>query len=1178
LMNITVNLFDSSNTSNPRSYLDNITRTLPGEWPLTGERASVRDTTITYDTAGNGECAVVASSINTLFSIPIGVIREAAAGNGSYLVNQSITKTSTPIPYSSGNTLFSGGGICYNVTSAATTLADLIEDTLGGAPEMYRQAAKLLMFNHEYIDKEAYYKSVNNYSGYAAEIVFGTNIRKAMIYDIITGGNIATIQLVNSWFDSNGNFVAYPGVFRTYLIYHAEAIKEYMVNTVEQDCLNPGPNNSEVPYTNRELRPTATAVHKIHQLFHLVMTGLEKSSLPTVYLTEPVDVGVAVNTDGSIDSVGHKFEAYDLVNYIVLGTAITELDRSQYYIHPNTTANKIYLAEYIDGDVITSLTPGSAGQIHTFSVGVNNGIERVETTYGTRDIPTPIGGGINTADIFFGGTSGAYAEVIRIQDNLAQVLYKVEYVPVTHTSGAVKFTNGEVIVKTGATGNSGTVLATDNATYIKIVMTSGTFANSDNLEGVTSGATATASASPHKRILVNFKQGEFIATDIIYSKQDSGKANALIVRNNDGSLLDNQSGRVTYDVSTVVGSFEPGDVIYGSVTDQIIEVEGFNQLPNFGEYLHTTTITRFTYSALITDTGVSDTFQVGDTLQLQNAGQSVGHTFVVTEHDADNNYVYLANETGRFSAIGDDLTVVAGDAAYTLSKIPAGSNFPSVYTQGIAAVTITNTSAYGRIEKIEQIGIRAIIHLGDTSGTFVKNAQIIGDYGFRGACSVAKTLRGRVRRFFRGFDGVQKNFKLTQTNGTAYFPDPAGHMMIFVNGILQPPGGNNAFTAFSDNIQFTEAPAAGSSFHGVYVGKLRQLDDISFDFDSLRNSFNLKLAGVFYSLTLTDGVQSNTILPENNIICQLNGVIQEPGIGFELVGSRIIFSEVPRAGSTFVAFSYVGSDVDVIAATVVPPIESGDNLFIEGEEFEREVALIESSNSLITFEYTGSVRGRNADALATIEKGRITEAILTNSGDGYTSRPNVDVISSSGFGGKIKALVGLARIDVKNAGQGYVQPTVTVSTTVADTFLGPTGEGVNGGIDIYDPNYVPTGESQAQGESFINIASQPVNVTVNQGQIAAFTVVATTTPSGNLINYQWQKKDYGTDTWINIVGATSSVYTTPATTQGDGGDEFRVGLTSTGATPILSNAATLTINIGATTVDNFTPDQIFDDN
>ena len=60
----------------------------------------------------------------------------------------------------------------------------------------------------------------------------------------------------------------------------------------------------------------------------------------------------------------------------------------------------------------------------------------------------------------------------------------------------------------------------------------------------------------------------------------------------------------------------------------------------------------------------------------------------------------------------------------------------------------------------------------------------------------------------------------------------------------------------------------------------------------------------------------------------------------------------------------------MIAATVVPPIETGDKLFIEGEEFNREVALIESSNSLITFEYTGSVKGRNAEALARYHKGK----------------------------------------------------------------------------------------------------------------------------------------------------------------------------------------------------------------
>ena len=1173
LMGITIDLFNSG-TSNPQNYIDGVARTLPGEWPLTGERAAVRDLTITYDQAGSGACNVESSTISSLFDIVIGVVKDAAAGNGSYFTNQGITRNA-PVQ---NNTLLFGGGTCYNVTSAANVLFDLLEDTLGSAPEMYRQASRLIAINDLYINREAYYKTMNQYAGYTGDQTFGDAIRKAYIYDMMTDGNAMTVQLINSWFDAEGNFVAFPNIFRTYLIFHAEATTDMITHILSGTAPEPGTYNMEPLYKDREMRPTMTAVHKIQQLWHLVYTALAESKLPTVYLKQAIDVGVDVNSDGSIHKPNHPFEAYDRVNYTVLGTNIVELDRASYYIHPDTTSTHIYLAEYIDGHKLTSLTPGLPGEIHTFSVARQTGITRIPTTYGDRVIPTPTSGGIEPADIFYGTTSGAYAEVIRVQDNLATVNYRVKYLPITVTSAPETFVNGEDIVKTGATGNAGKIIATDNATYIKVEMTSGAFAATDNIEGVTSGATATVGTGLHDRVLVNFKQGEFIATDILYSKEDSGKANALIVRNNDGALIDNQSGRITYDIETVKGEFAPNDVIYGSVTDQIIEVESFSVLPGFGEYIHSTEITKFTYAGLITDTGVTDTFEVGDVLQLQNSGQSVGHTFVVTEHDIQNNEIYLANETGRFVSIGDNLSVIANDSAYQLAKIPPGSNFPSVYTSGITLVTQTPTTAYGKIEKIQQIGLRLIIHLGDTNGTFVKNAQIVGDFGFRAACSVAKTLRGRVKRFFRGFDGVQQNFKLTTGNGTAYFPDPAGHMMIFVNGILQPPGGNNAYTAFSDNIQFTEAPAVGSTFHGVYVGKLRQLDDISFDFDSLRNSFNLKLGGVFYSLTLTDGVQSNTILPENNIICQLNGVIQEPGIGFEIVGSRIIFSEVPRAGSTFVAFSYIGSDVDVIAATVVPPVEAGDILQIEGEDETREVALIESSNSLITFEYSGAVKGRNGAALATIEKGRVTEAILTNSGDGYDSRPNVDVISSSGFGARIKALVGLARIDVKNSGQGYVQPTINVNTTVPDNFFAPSGVGVNGGIDIYDPNYVPPGESQAQGEQAIVIESQPVNTTVNQGQVASFTVIASTIPVGGTIAYQWQKKNYGESDWNNINGATSPTYTTPVTTQADGGDEFRCGLTAAGATPTLSNSAVLTINIGATTVDNFSPDQIFDDN
>ena len=116
--------------------------------------------------------------------------------------------------------------------------------------------------------------------------------------------------------------------------------------------------------------------------------------------------------------------------------------------------------------------------------------------------------------------------------------------------------------------------------------------------------------------------------------------------------------------------------------------------------------------------------------------------------------------------------------------------------------------------------------------------------------------------------------------------------------------------------------------------------------------------------------------------------------------------------------------------------------------FNREVALIESSNSLITFEYTGSVKGRNAEALARINFWSGYEALLTNPGDGYTSRPNVDVISSSGFDGRIKALNGITRIDVKTAGTGYAMPNVFIETTVPDDFTPPEGTPVNGGFDV----------------------------------------------------------------------------------------------------------------------------------
>ncbi len=83
------------------------------------------------------------------------------------------------------------------------------------------------------------------------------------------------------------------------------------------------------------------------------------------------------------------------------------------------------------------------------------------------------------------------------------------------------------------------------------------------------------------------------------------------------------------------------------------------------------------------------------------------------------------------------------------------------------------------------------------------------------------------------------------------------------------------------------------------------------------------------------------------------------------------------------------------------------------------------------------------------------------------------------------------------------------------------------------------------------ITSQPVDQSVTAGQAATFSVVASGTPP---LSYQWQKSG------LAISGATSSSYTTPATTAADNGSTFGVLVSNAaGSTP--SSTATLTVQV-----------------
>ncbi len=678
---------------------------------------------------------------------------------------------------------------------------------------------------------------------------------------------------------------------------------------------------------------------------------------------------------------------------------------------------------------------------HYTNVDLTNSITIQTKSYGTRDIPVGISGELIGSDYFYSLDKDTYAEIQTIAINEAKVAkaYKRFRIDGNITDGP--FTMNEVVQKQGDGSITGIVYGfyeDENYKYLDVAVTAGTWSITDIIEGATNTTTAQVSAIENRLHVINVR-GSF-EEDISFKGYTSTEsAQPISYTVNQSAVTNNTGGILTVDTETLLGSLETTSVVYPESSREYLEVKKYAGLDiSVGDRIASIGYLRLTVSVDAT----LDLFQVGNKLYRMVSGgvQDTSVYGTITEVDLDNNYIYVTPIQGSFN-----ITDIIGDFGLGETVL-----------QGTATVSNRTTvagAASGLVQDVRDVGLSKRLYLTNVIGTFTGRDGLRGPQGYRSSVLTRKILKARVKRFFRGFDGVQTTFNLTTEKGTQYLPDPAGHMLIFINGILQPPGAGAAYTAFSDKIQFSEPPDIGSSFTGFYIGKLRQLDDISFEFDSLRQSFNLRRDEIFYSLTLTDGVQSSTIRPENNIIVSINGVLQEPGVGFEIVGSRIIFSEIPRFGSTFVAFSYVGSEADVDADVVVPPVEAGDFIDIQGEVSDREVAVIESSNSLITFDYLGSVFGQNAQATANLTSGFIEKVQITAGGSGYTSRPTVRLDSISGFEGQVRALIGVAGVTVTDTGTGYQNPDVNVETTVPDDWTAPDISLY--GEEVIDPEVIP---------------------------------------------------------------------------------------------------------------------------
>ena len=654
-----------------------------------------------------------------------------------------------------------------------------------------------------------------------------------------------------------------------------------------------------------------------------------------------------------------------------------------------------------------------------------NGIQLPTKVYTTgRSIPVGITGGVNNSDFAYGTLSNTYAEVESITKNEGLVVQVYSRFRIDGDITDGPYTMNETVSKQGTPSVTGKVygfFSDENFKYLDVQVTAGPWAISDNVIGATNSTAAQISAIETRVHVIDLK-GDFVA-DIPFKGYTSGAtAQPTSFLKNQAAVTDNTGGKLTVDTESLLGTFETTAVVYPESSRQYIVVSKYAGLDiGVGDRIASRGYKRFGINIISN----LNNFSVGNRLYKVVSGVQDSATYgIITDVDIANNYIYMIEYQGTFTN---------GD---TVGDYGLAASFPVGYAT-ISTIVTTAGAGAALVQDVRVDGINKRLYLSDVTGSFGVRDAIRGPDDYGAVIFSQVDLKARVKRSFKGFDGSTTTFPLTITNGTSYLPDPAGHLLIFINGILQPPGATNAYTAFSNQIQFTEPPDLGASFTGFYIGKLRQLDDISFEFDSLRQSFNLKRNDVFYSLTLTEGVQSSVIRPENNIICSLNGVIQEPGVGFEIVGSRIIFSEVPRFGSTFVAFSYVGSEADVDAAEVVPPVEPGDFIDIQGETADREVAVIESSNSLITFDYLGSVFGQNASATAVLTSGFIDQVQVTNGGSGYTTRPTVRIDSISGFDGNIRALVGVAGVELSATGSGYSSPGISVDTVVPDDYVAP---------------------------------------------------------------------------------------------------------------------------------------------
>ena len=332
-----------------------------------------------------------------------------------------------------------------------------------------------------------------------------------------------------------------------------------------------------------------------------------------------------------------QFMIQSLTNELISPSTAATI--SSFYQDPNGSdalTNGVYSETSVSRLIrlgVSTITKQLADDTHYTGITQINGVGFVDKTYGDRDLPVGISGGLNQADYFYGLDSDAHAELSSSTLNEGKIVkvYKRFRIDGEITDGP--FTMNETVAKQGAPSITGVVYGfheDENFKYLDVEVTAGPWAVTDTIVGGANSTTAQISAIEDRLHIINL-QGDFVA-DIEFLGYTSGAtAQPTSFLKTEASVTSNEGGTLTVDTESLLGVFEKNAVVYPASSEKYIEVRQYAGLEiSVGDRIASDGYLRLGISVL----NAANQFRVGNRLyRVINNIQQPDQYAIITEVD-----------------------------------------------------------------------------------------------------------------------------------------------------------------------------------------------------------------------------------------------------------------------------------------------------------------------------------------------------------------------------------------------------------------------------------------------------------------------------------------------------------------------------------------------------------------